>query len=288
MPRDEAPSGAVDLPLTLTQIAYGGKATVNVAAPGPCVNCEGSGREDGQWCNYCDGSGSMVVERDVTVRIKPGLADGDTVMLPAEGADGVIAIVRETPHPVFTRDGADLHTVLDVEPEVLEDGDILDIETLGGEAELRVPAGTADGAELRLTGEGMPGPDGRGDLIVELRELAAPPPEEVREARRIGSGRAIAGAAAVLAGLITMLVAIGMRANTEICTPSEEVRCVVVVNGVARGEATPGEQRDRADLTMFLVLVPGAVVFGFGMHSLATGLRRMGEHRAEAGQRRAP
>lgn len=285
-------SGAIDLPLDLEALAFGGTRTVRVTAPGPCVNCEGSGRDDGEICAFCDGGGTMETEREVSVRLEPGLAEGDTVTLPVEGVPGgVLAIVREEPHPTLTRDGHDLRTVLDVEPDVLDYGDVFDVDTLDGEAELRVPEGTPNGARLRLPGEGLPLPDsvGRGDLVVEIRALRPATPEVVRAAKERGSGSLRAGVFLLVLGLIVIAFAIVSRSTQDFCEPSATVRCVVVIDGVAQGETnlTADQQRERANGAMVLTLVPGVVLAGAGVHFAAKGMRQREEYRADEGQRRA-
>lgn len=286
-------NGAVDLPLDLEALAFGGERTVRVDASGPCVNCEGSGLDEGETCAFCGGAGTMVTERETTVRLEPGLADGDTVTVPVEGPEGgVLAIVRERRHPTLTRDGADLRTVIDVEPEVLDRGDVLDVDTLDGEVELRVPQGTPDGAALRLPGLGLPASRGsgdRGDLLVELRAIRPAAPEAVRAARERGFGTLWAGVFLLVFGLVFIASAIGVRASADICEPSATIRCVVVVDGVQRGEVrlSADEQRARANSAMVLTMIPGAVFAGIGIHLAAKGMRLRGEHRTEEGQRRA-
>ncbi|THV28688.1 DnaJ C-terminal domain-containing protein [Glycomyces paridis] len=291
MPGDPAHLGAVDLRLTLAELAFGGRRTVRVAAPGPCVNCEGSGLDEGEACAFCDGSGSMTTERAATVRLQAGLADGDTVIVPVEGVpEGVVAVVREREHSTLTRDGVDLRTVFDVDADVLELGDVVDVATLDGEAALRVPAGTPDGAELRLPGEGMPlgrGAAERGDLLVELRAIAAPEPEAVREARRLGRGPLVAGVIMLVLGALLIVVGAVDRADTDICEPSETVRCVLVVDGVAQDAPGPGTQRSRADLALMIYLAAGLTLTGFGVRSVRKGLKESGAYRVEEGQRRS-
>lgn len=284
--------GAIDLYLTLAELAFGGERTITVPFLGACVNCEGSGRDEPDVCAYCRGSGTMMLDRDVTVSLPAGLVDGESVTLDSDVGGGILAVVREREHPTLTRDGVDLRTVLEVEPEVLEDGDLLDVETLEGEAELRVEAGTADRTVLRLSGRGMPVPgdnERRGDLLVELRVLEPPAPEAVRDARSRGSGRLLGGVIVMLVGLGIVLIALAVRANTPICEPSETMRCVLVVDGVVQSESllSAEEQRDRAFDAMVLTIIPGIVVFAVGFWQSAKGFRQMGEHRAEPGQLRA-
>lgn len=293
MPVEHDSSGAIDLHLTLAELAFGGERTISVPAPGPCVNCEGSGLDEGDTCAYCRGSGSMTLEHDVTVELPAGLHDGEAVTLDCEGVDGgVIAVIHEREHPTLTRDGVDLRTLVEVEPEVLEDGDVIDVETLDGDIEIRVEPGTAAGAVILIRGLGMPVPgdaERRGDLIVELRALEPPAPEAVRAAKGRGTGLLIAGAIAMLFGLLIVVTALVDRITYEPCVNTGATVCAVMVNGeVEEGfEFGPEQKRDLADDALARDLVLGIPLLAVGLWLAAKGFQRRGEHRAEPGQARA-
>ena len=79
--------------------------------------------------------------------------------------------VHVAPHPLFRREGNDLHLVVPVSVHEAALGAKVEIPAVGGTARLRVPPGTQSGQRFRLRGRGAPSPrDGsRGDLVVELR-----------------------------------------------------------------------------------------------------------------------
>lgn len=293
MPGEPRSDGALDLHLTLAELAFGGERTITVPSLGPCVNCEGSGRDEGDVCAYCRGAGTMMLDRDVTVTLPAGLADGETVTLDGEGVDGgVTAVVREREHPTLTRDGVDLRTVVEVEPEVLEEGDIVDVETLDGDIELQVVAGTDNGALILIRGQGMPVPgdaERRGDLIVELRALEPAAPEAVRAARSRGTGLVVAGAIAMLVGLLITVTALVERMTFDVCESSGTTICVIAVDGAVQDgiDLTPEQQLDWATDEMVRHLIPGIALLIVGFWLAAKGFRQMGEHRAEPGQVRA-
>ncbi|MFC3491229.1 DnaJ C-terminal domain-containing protein [Glycomyces rhizosphaerae] len=293
MPGEPHSDGPIDLQLTLAELAFGGELTITVPSLGPCVNCEGSGRDEGDVCAYCRGAGTMMLDRDVTVTLPAGLADGETVTLDCEGIDGgVTAVVREREHQALTREGVDLRTVVEVEPEVLEEGDIVDVETLDGDIELQVVAGTDDGALILIRGKGMPVPgdaERRGDLIVELHALEPAAPEEIRAARSRGTGLVVAGAIAMLVGLLVTVTALVERMTFDVCESSGTTICAIAVDGAVQDgiDLTPEQQLDWATDEMVRDLVPGIVLLVLGFWLAAKGFRQMGEHRAEPGQVRA-
>jgi curved DNA-binding protein len=111
--------------------------------------------------------------RDYEVNIPPGVRDGQRIRLAGEGGQGagggpsgdLHLRVRVRPHPRFRVDGRDLHTDLPVAPWEAALGAEVEVETLNGRANVRVPPGSSCGRKLRLRGEGMPG----GDLYAHVQ-----------------------------------------------------------------------------------------------------------------------
>ncbi len=116
--------------------------------------------------------------RGMDVTVPPGTADGDTLRLKSQGLPGLggggagdaMIEVRVKPHPVFTRNGLDIHLDMPVTlPEAVLGGTI-EVPTLDGRVAVRVPAGSSSGMQLRLRGKGVPrgGTGRRGDQYVRL------------------------------------------------------------------------------------------------------------------------
>jgi molecular chaperone DnaJ len=115
----------------------------------------------------------------MALRIPAGIADGGRVRVPGKGNAGLrggdagdlIIGVHVAPHPLYRRDGDDVHMVVPVALHEAALGARIDIITPDGGARLRVPPGTQSGQRLRLHERGAASPrDGqRGDLVVEVR-----------------------------------------------------------------------------------------------------------------------
>ena len=129
-----------------------------------------------------DPSGRIVQRaRTLNVRIPPGVTDGRRIRLPAQGGAGagggergdLYAIVRLAPHPFFKPDGRDILLDLPVLPWEAALGATVQVPTLGGTVELKIPKGSQGGRRLRLRGRGLPGSP-PGDQIVTL-QVTAPP-----------------------------------------------------------------------------------------------------------------
>jgi curved DNA-binding protein len=116
--------------------------------------------------------------RTVEVTIPPGVTDGQRIRLAGAGGRGtgggspgdLYLVVRIAPHPRYVVEGRDIYFGLPVSPWEAALGAKVAVETLGGEAEVRVRPGSSSGRRIRLRGRGMPGPRGQnGDLYAEVR-----------------------------------------------------------------------------------------------------------------------
>jgi molecular chaperone DnaJ len=145
----------------------------------PCASCRGTGREVDTRCPACGGQQMEMRTEPLTISVPPGLADGARIRVPGKGHAGPYGgecgdlniAVHVDPHPIFRREGDDLHIVVPVAVHEAALGAKLDVPSLDGRARLRVPPGTQSGQRFRLRERGVPSArDGRrGDLVVEVR-----------------------------------------------------------------------------------------------------------------------
>jgi curved DNA-binding protein len=128
--------------------------------------------------------------REYEVNIPPGVRDGQRIRLAGEGGQGtgggpsgdLYLRVRIRPHPRFRLEGDDLHTDVPVTPWEAALGATVEVRTLDGRAQVKVPAGSSCGRRLRLRGQGMPRPrGGNGDLYAEVRIMV---PRTLSDAER--------------------------------------------------------------------------------------------------------
>lgn len=118
-------------------------------------------------------------DRTVSARIPPGVEEGQTVRLPAQGdagSDGgppgdLLVQVEVEPHPVLRREGRNLTLTVPVTfPEAALGADVA-VPTLDAPVTVRIPPGTASGTTLRVRGRGVPsgGSEKAGDLLVTVQ-----------------------------------------------------------------------------------------------------------------------
>jgi molecular chaperone DnaJ len=143
-----------------------------------CPTCGGEGRLKQQECTPCRGQGVEPRSETLTVRIPPAVSHGARVRIAGKGHAGVrggvpgdlLIDVSVAEHPVFRREGDELHMVVPIALHEAGLGAKFDIETPEGPVRLRVPPGTQSGQRFRLRDRGFPAKGGgRGDLVVEVR-----------------------------------------------------------------------------------------------------------------------
>lgn len=145
----------------------------------PCAPCGGSGVQAHTRCSGCSGRQLNVRTETQSVQIPPGLDDGARIRVIAKGHAGpnggehgdLFVTVRVEPHPLFRREGDDLHLTVPVAVHEAALGAKIDVPSLEGRARVRVPPGTQSGQRFRLRERGVPSArDGRrGDLVVEVK-----------------------------------------------------------------------------------------------------------------------
>jgi molecular chaperone DnaJ len=143
-----------------------------------CPACHGRGSIIQKPCRQCNGSGRRPNERTVTVKIPPGVHDGQSIRLRGEGEPSPIGtqrgdlrcVIRVREHQFFERDGDHLICRAPISFTQAALGAQIEAPTLTGTASLRIPAGTQSGAVFRLAGKGLPNlrSGRRGDEIVQV------------------------------------------------------------------------------------------------------------------------
>lgn len=154
-----------------------------------CPTCGGRGQVVTEPCGGCAGRGTQRNGRKVRVRVPAGVEDGQLIHLPGRGQPGrhggpagdLFVAVRVAPHPLFTRAGRNLAVTVPVTyPEAVLGAEVK-VPTLDrAPVTVRIPPGTPSGRTLRVRGHGVPGPRGRGDLLVTV-EVAVPTTVGARE-----------------------------------------------------------------------------------------------------------
>jgi molecular chaperone DnaJ len=146
-----------------------------------CSRCEGSGRIITKPCPTCKGEGRKTKERTLTVKVPPGIADGQRLRISGEGESGphggpagdLYVFIEVAPHAFFRREGNTLSCEVPLNFPTLALGGNIEVPTLDGQEPFKVPEGTQSGTTFRLRGKGMPDVSGRGkgDLFFTVQAV---------------------------------------------------------------------------------------------------------------------
>jgi molecular chaperone DnaJ len=158
-----------------------------------CGQCRGTGKIVKSPCPACRGTGRQTRDRRVTVKIPPGIADGQRLRLHGEGEHGaaggppgdLYVVIHVTPHPVFHREGDDLYADVAVPFPVMAMGGTFAVESPAGRLDVHVSAGTASGTLASFRGKGMPSVSGRGRGACHVRLLVDVPRKLTKEQRKL-------------------------------------------------------------------------------------------------------
>lgn len=143
-----------------------------------CSRCRGKGKIIDKPCSTCSGTGQVRRPSSVGINIPAGIADGQVITIRGKGNAGTnggpagdLEIqVAVRPHPVFEREGYDVHCELPLTFAQMALGAEVQVPTLDGNVPYTVREGTQPGETFRLKGKGFPyiNGRGRGDEVVRV------------------------------------------------------------------------------------------------------------------------
>lgn len=144
-----------------------------------CPDCQGSGKKAEKSCSHCGGDGRIKESKNLRVKIPAGIQSGQMISLAGQGEAGahgapggdLYITVHVRPDPRFTREGDNLFYDLPISFTQAALGDKIEVPTLGGWVNLKIPEAIESGTNIRLEGKGMPRLQKRGfgDMIVRVK-----------------------------------------------------------------------------------------------------------------------
>ncbi|MBN2789543.1 MAG: molecular chaperone DnaJ [Candidatus Delongbacteria bacterium] len=148
---------------------------VNVTS---CSACDGLGEIITEKCPNCSGEGRTRDDKTISIKIPPGVSEGQYITLSGEGNAGkrkgpagdLIAIIVEEDHRYFHRDGEDIYYDLQLSVSQAALGTDLEVPVIGGKIKVKIPSGTQPGKKLLIKGKGLPVLHGygTGDMIIRI------------------------------------------------------------------------------------------------------------------------
>lgn len=148
-----------------------------IASNVSCDRCQGQGKVPEAPCKTCGGSGIKRQEKTIEVKIPAGIDNGQRIRVAGEGEAGyrgsspgdLFLLVKVLTNKNFARDGFNLLKDLPISFTQAALGAKINLSTLDGEIELKIPAGTQSGTVFKIRGKGVPylnQPGRRGDLLI--------------------------------------------------------------------------------------------------------------------------
>ncbi|XP_062233300.1 chaperone protein dnaJ 1, mitochondrial-like isoform X2 [Phragmites australis] len=143
-----------------------------------CNSCRGVGKVIKDYCLTCKGSGVVDGMKYVNVTIPAGIDSGDTIHVLEAGDSGGLGArpgslyikLKVASDPVFSRDGADIHVEKRISFTQAMLGGKVEVPTLDGKTEMKIPKGIQPGQVLVLRGKGLQNLAGYfGDQYVRFR-----------------------------------------------------------------------------------------------------------------------
>jgi len=143
-----------------------------------CPHCHGRGKIIKDPCNKCHGQGRVENTKTLSVKIPAGVDTGDRIRLAGEGEAGEFGApagdlyvqVHVAEHAIFERDGNNLYCEVPVSFTMAAIGGEVEVPTLDGRVNLKVPSETQTGRMFRMRSKGVKSVRGGavGDLICKL------------------------------------------------------------------------------------------------------------------------
>lgn len=150
----------------------------NMQVQSECATCQGEGKIIKEKCRQCKGSGIVNQISSLSVKIPAGIDDGESIRYAGQGeaatkggqSGDLYVKVRVNADKKFTRDGFNILSRIEISVGLAALGGKIDIETVDGLVELKIPEGTQSGRVIRLKDKGAPRLHGRGrgDHLVEV------------------------------------------------------------------------------------------------------------------------
>ena len=146
-----------------------------------CTKCKGTGTVIKAYCTSCKGAGFAYTEVAENVNIPAGVNHGQSLRMANKGhfSEGggpqgdLLIKVNVAPHPIFKREGQDIHSDISITVAQAALGTSIEVETLYGGSKLTIEPGTNSGEQKKILGQGIPylppNQNKKGDHVVTFK-----------------------------------------------------------------------------------------------------------------------
>jgi len=150
----------------------------NMQVQATCEDCHGEGKSFKQKCSACRGAGLVQEIANLKIKIPAGIDNDETIRLSGQGeaaakggqAGDLYLKIRVNPDKRFQRDDVNIKSRSEISFTQAALGDKIEVATVDGSVELKIPEGTQSGKVFILRDKGVPylNGRGRGNHLVEI------------------------------------------------------------------------------------------------------------------------
>lgn len=148
----------------------------NMMTSRPCPRCSGKGKIIKETCSKCSGGGRVRKNKKIILDIPEGIDHGQYLQKRGFGNAGtnggpygdLLIGIRIRPHAIFKREGANVHCTVPISFADAALGGELQIPTIHGNVEFKIPEGTQTGTSFTIKGKGIKKVLGKGDHIFKV------------------------------------------------------------------------------------------------------------------------
>jgi len=174
-----------EMEISLEDAHGGGRHRITLQGARSCSACGGKGTTSGVVCATCRGAGQVLSPKTIDVNIPPAARDGSVIKVSKHGQSGssepgdLYIKLKIKPHNIFSVSGDDITAEVPISASEAVLGATIEVPTIDGKAEVKIPAGSQGGQRLRLRGQGLNRRGGgRGDQYVRLKVVVPTHPTD--------------------------------------------------------------------------------------------------------------
>jgi molecular chaperone DnaJ len=162
-PKKNGDDITADISISIVEAHNGTTRKINILHTDPCGQCKGKGHTNNVTCIICNGKGEISNHKKINVKIPPNVKEGSKIRIPYEGNKGqnggqngdLFLLIHIQKHSLFTFDNLNVLCEIPITPSEAALGAEIDVPTVDGHINMKIPAETQSGQKFRLAGEGL-------------------------------------------------------------------------------------------------------------------------------------
>lgn len=162
-PKKRGDDITADISITIAEAHNGTTRKVNILHTDTCGQCKGKKHTGSSPCIICNGNGEVSSHKKINVKIPSNVKEGSKIRIPYEGNKGLnggqngdlYLLIHIQKHSLFTFDNLNVLCEIPITPSEAALGAEIDVPTIDGHVNMRIPTETQSGQKFRLTGEGI-------------------------------------------------------------------------------------------------------------------------------------